>query len=156
MKPSAPGTYSAEDANRRKAGGVPDMLTPADASLVEQISELTRAPEMTPARRVAFHRALDEKLAERSTRFAWPAVGALVAASAAVLLWIRLEPGPMLQEAAPSRSEPAVAAIEKPSEPAADAVEALLYLTSDDAAEQREDGSLPEDYAAIESIFLGG
>lgn len=129
-----------------------DPSNERDAAFVERVSRGYGPPARSDAERAAFDARLRERLEQHSSAGSW--VGRLVpalvvAAVASMLFLVRSEP------TAPTEPAPAVVASTQttklvlPSSPA----EALMALADDDSEGIAE--SLPDDYAAIESLLLG-
>jgi hypothetical protein len=128
-------------------------LTPEEERLVRRIGEVYRAPERSPAARVAFTAALEERLARRRRR-GWKPLVALAAAGAALAFALLLEgdgtaPAP---EAVPD----AAPALQRLAEPASALSPEEVILAIATGAGADADSALPEDYLAIESLVLGG
>lgn len=124
-------------------------LTPEEERFVRRVADVYQSPPLSPARRVAFGRALEERVARAQRRRGGPALvaGAVVAASALLLFAVMRSP-----EGEPA---PRVALGETAGAGAtATPEEAILALATESVADR--DASLPDDYAAIESLFLGG
>lgn len=139
----------------------PRPLTPDERAFVERVAELYRGPDPTPARRVAFTAGLERRLERRtlfrSRRYAW--LGAAFAATGALLLLVQASPtsdpgseragrGTAPSGALPERSVAGAGA--------APADGAWLSLSGTFSGEPGADWelSLPEDYVAIEGLWL--
>jgi hypothetical protein len=145
-----------------------------DEVFVDRMREVYQAPERSAARNAAFYARLEERLEERRRGVPW--LGALVGAAAAAALALlvltgtedeRDEPGSsdarqvVRNEVVPTTGERET---EEGSASSASAVEdALVALTygyeygEDDGSDASGlEESLPNDYVAIESLFLGG
>lgn len=134
--------------NRRTQSNDPG-LDRDEQAFVRRVAELYTAPETSASRRVAFNARLEERLARRQ-RWSWrPALASAVAAVALAVLAVGRLGGPAVS--------PGTGAAGRPPAVAADAEtpeRALLALAAEGAPDQEEE--LPEDYLAIESLFLGG
>jgi hypothetical protein len=130
-------------------------LNPEDRAFVDRLSNAYAAPEMSPARRVAFRKQLDRRTtAPRGAKgLRWVTAG-LVATLAAVLLLTSTSNPPS------SENVPAQVALEDGVIVAPDATlqettpeEALFSLAFESQFDEASD--LPDDYEAIASLFLG-
>ena len=104
---------------------------------IERVSRAYRAGPMPAARRSAFSAALEERLQRPDRRPLWGALGAAAVAALAAL-WLGV-PG------APESAGPGVESALRE-----------LSLAADPWREEGLDDSLPEEYLAIESLFLEG
>jgi hypothetical protein len=140
-----------------------DERRPEDGQWIERVRDAWQAPAQTPNQRAAFDDRFEERMEQRSRRQWLRPVGILAtAALAAALLWnAALMPTPTPTEAplmaeattAPAtRAEIADAWIEFGDE--AYAVGAAYSANSSEAVDAL-DASLPDDYAAIESLLFG-
>ena len=112
-----------------------DELTPEQRRFVARVAGAYRAPERSRARSEAFQREVESRAARpRAARWLPAFAGALAAAAIA---WLAIAVG-----RAPIPSEPTQIAT---------AEEAILALSAD---EESRDEALPEEYAAIASVFL--
>ena len=119
----------------------------SEEEFVDRLAAAYAPAPMTAGERAAFDAAIRARL-ERPTR--WPMlVPALGAAAAAALVWFVFfqTSGPL----SPSGQEESAAVV-------ASSWEDELFLSSDlSASEDREESeTLPDDYLAIASVFLGG
>jgi len=118
-----------------------------DAKLVAALRETFRAPERTAARNAAFDARLAARLREGGGGFSW--WGGVAAAAASVALALVTLSGVEPRPAPEAALEAALAAVSYADE----------YAESDagsaGSAEGDFDDSLPKDYVAIESLFLG-
>ena len=124
-------------------------LTREEQRFVARVADAYRAPPLSAARRAAFHAQLDTRIARPRSARLFPALaGAL---GAAALAWLVLAgPGSEFRNV---EEEPRTARVAAPAPAAvATAEEAILALSAD---EEIEDESLPEEYVAIASLFLG-
>lgn len=131
-------------------------LTPEEEAFVRRVAHWSEPPP-SGARRAAFAAGIGERLARRRARGTRGLVAA-AAAAAALLAWSWI--GLPRPAGEPDRGVPAVARGSAAEGTAAAGAaetpeETILALTSagDDAG---EDAALPEDYAAIAGLFLGG
>lgn len=161
----------------------PERLSDADQALVDRIAELSEPTPMTPSQRVAFTDALDARIvARRRRRGAFSAAAAVVVTAALVALAVprfsslpgsdptptapgrslaqsptpALEPAPVADPVPEALSEPQLA---EASDAASDTWEEELIFASDldsliDTSSGADTDELPEDYAAIASLFL--
>lgn len=120
---------------------------PATEAFVRRVNEAYAPPPLTPARRVAFHARLDERL-ERGARPRWGArLAAAGAVAAACVLTLRLaSDGRLAVPLVPPPVVPTATTIASPDE-------ALLVLATE--SETSDEETLPADYEAISSVFLG-
>jgi hypothetical protein len=130
--------------------GAPE-LTRADQRFVARVADAWRAAPLSAERRVAFQARLDARIASRRAALPLRALAGAVAAAAAVWLVVAgLGSGERDGELRIARADdPRPVATE--SARAATAEEAILELSAEDDG---EDESLPDDYAAIASLFL--
>jgi len=127
-------------------------LTADEEALVRRVADAFAPPPRTAAQRVAFQARLEERLETqgRSRRWVWGLAALAAAALAAVVLPMvlgRKAEGP-LQTTIASGSGPAATGAETAQE------DAILAIVVD--SEVASDATLPEDYQAIASVFLGG
>ncbi len=126
--------------------------TPDDEAFVRKVAGLYDPPELSEARRSAFDARLEERLSHRRG-WSWKPVLAGVAVFLAVALLL-LRAG----EAPRTGASPEGLAAQRPVAPVeraeTTAEDAILALTTVTAASAEED--LPEEYVAIETLFLGG
>lgn len=120
-----------------------------DALFVQRIAEIATPPEMSPARRRAFDRRLEERL-ER--RWQWMPVLAPAVAAAALALLVIIGIRPSLDDTADQSVARLPTAVIEAEEVDFEAALLAFSLESFDD----EDVALPEDYLAIEEVFLGG
>jgi hypothetical protein len=154
-------TFDTEDAGSRP------NTTGCDAAFAERVAQIYRAPDLDDDQRRQFDTALRDRI-EASSPWPWfkhPSNGVVwVPAAAALvilLLWQlpNLVDPPLFAEREPSPVAVA-AAWEVPSQAGdsgalvASQEESLLSLAISPVTDPDE--SLPEDYAAIESLFFGG
>lgn len=145
-----------------------DALRPEDESLVRRVAEAWRAPEQTPAERVAFQRRLDARLAKQtrgpSARWLRPLAGAAVLAAGIALALLAVT-GRGVRDAGTIATAPVPVAPAPSPAPATDSArgEAIYALaTEDDDTEDAAAASagsleaLPDDYVAIASLFVDG
>lgn len=140
---------TAEDAADESAQG------PEARAFARRLSEAYAPPPLSAAEQARFDAGLEERLERRRRRGGWlPLLAG--AASAAALLWVLLPAGAPEPEETPA---PRMA----DATPAAQWEYDLIYST--DAAlsgepEEEEDAfpeaMLPDEYAAIDSLLLGG
>ena len=126
--------------------------TPDDEAFVRKVAGLYSPPELSAARRSAFDARLGERLAHRR-RWAWgPVLAGTAVVFALTLIILRAgevpRPGEGPKQLTAQGSGPRPARIETTAE------EAILALTTASAAPVEEE--LPEDYEAIENLFLDG
>jgi hypothetical protein len=115
------------------------VVSQEDARFIERLAQALPRPELSPARRAAFHARLDERR-RRGAVAAWrPGWLALGAASAALALWLALPGAPVPEPVREAQ--------------AADA-EAILALATEEPRDRSE--ALPADYQAIEDLWMGG
>lgn len=122
-------------------------LTPDEAAFVRRLAAAAEPPPMTPARRAAFDRRLEQRLARPRWR---PVLLPAALAAAAVLLLFGLR-GAFDRVETPRVAELPAAVAD------ADEVdfEAALFALAADSFDE-DDTTLPEDYLAIEDELLGG
>ncbi len=137
-----------------------DELGRDDQAFVDRVSAAYRAPELPPSRRVAFREALDRRMADGTRARRWRAAGLLACGALALALaWLGTTlPSPVAPETtnvarAPT---PAETGLEAPLTIAADTTPEEALLSFSDEPLSDEATSLPADYEAIESLFLGG
>ena len=153
----------------------------ADRDFVARLEAAYRAPELPPSRRVAFREGLDRRIGEDRAARRWKGLGlAGAVALSAALAWIGLGSLPVPTEPTlvadstletPATPEPFELA---PAEPTLDPVDTTdaetetiaMNLAADATPEEAllsfgyepltdDATSLPEEYEAIESLFLG-
>lgn len=125
--------------------------TPDDEAFVRKVAGLYSPPELSAARRSAFDARLGERLAHRR-RWSWGPVLAGTAAVFALALLLLLageapRPGEGPESLTAQGSAPRPVRIQTTAE------EAILALTASATPVEEE---LPEDYEAIENLFLDG
>lgn len=120
---------------------------PATETFVRRVNEAYAPPPLTPVRRAEFHARLDARL-ERGARPRWGArLAAVGAVAAASVLALRLaSDGRLAAPVAVPAAVPTTTAIATPDE-------ALLVLATE--SETSDEETLPADYEAISSVFLG-
>jgi hypothetical protein len=126
--------------------------TPDGDAFVREVAGLYTPPEMSAARRSAFDARLGERLSHRR-RWSWgPVLAGTAAVLALALLLLRTgedpRPGEGPARLTAQRPEPRPARIETTAE------EAILALATASAAPAEKE--LPDDYEAIENLFLDG
>ncbi|MGH0028446.1 MAG: hypothetical protein ACQGVC_01540 [Myxococcota bacterium] len=116
-----------------------------DAAFVEHVAQLTRAPQPSAARRVAFQAELDRRIARGA---AWDRLPVWAGGAVALLaLALVLRPGGPV----PGGQGPA----DVPVAGAPSSVEVLLSL-ADEYSDETTDTRLPDEYEAIASLILDG
>ena len=148
-----------------------DEQRPGDAGWIAQIRDSWSRPPLTPNQRVAFDGRLDERLrGNRRADWLFPAgVVATAAILGVVVLKSTLLPGTPtesveLLRASAQAGSSGIAEVAPPDEflTARDVAEAWIEFGDEACASEASgptdasDVSLPDDYAAIESLFLGG
>jgi hypothetical protein len=128
-------------------------LAADEEAFVRRVADAFAPPPRTAAQRVAFQARLEERLEVegRPRRWVWGLAALAAAALAAVVLPMvfgREVEAPVVQTTIASGSGPAATGAEAAQE------DAILAIVVD--SEVASDATLPEDYQAIASVFLGG
>ena len=136
---------------REIKGGDEVRLTAAEEEFVRRLAEAYAVPPLSPSRRVAFNAALERRLEQRRRRGRRaPLAGLAAVAALALLVTVRTWTGDQIVQPLPqSASTPRSAAVASLNTPE----QALLAMLAEPSAEMDE--ALPDDYQAIESVFLG-
>jgi anti-sigma-K factor RskA len=120
-------------------------LNGEEEAFVRKLADSYVAPELSPAERMTFHARLERRLSRRRTVERWRPVfaGAAVAAALAVLVFARA--GVVTPPAGEDSSVVASSASTTPEN-------AILALVTESANGGKVE--LPDDYLAIEDVFL--
>ena len=137
---------------------------PGDAEFVERLASHYAPPPLSPGQRAAWHTALEarlEKRRRRRTLFVPGLATATLAAAALVFsLGGRFGLGPSVSPVRPapgvSTEAPRAAAESLESGHLDDWEYYLLAFQPADSEEEEQHDLLPDDYVAIESVFLEG
>ncbi len=126
-------------------------LTAAEEEFVRRLADAYAVSPLSPSRRVAFNAALERRLEQRRRRGRRvPLAGLAAVAALALLVTVRTWTGDQIVQPLPqSASTPGTAAVASLHTPE----QALLAMLAEPSAETDE--ALPDDYQAIESVFLG-
>ena len=132
----------------------------ADAEFVKRLADHYAPSPLSPGQRAAWDTALAARLEKRHRAVVLP--GLATAALAATLVfglggWFELERDDPSVRPAPEVSATAARTLVVSAEDSAsDLLDDWEYLLAFQPADDEEDGLLPDDYAAIASIFLEG
>jgi hypothetical protein len=122
-------------------------LTPEEGAFVRSIASFYTAPQPSAAERVAFNAKLEQRVARRRT--AWRRAPAFAGAAVVAALGVFV-----LARATVVTPRPGEISSSFASAASTTAESAILALATDSPEEPEE--ALPEDYLAIEDVFLGG
>ena len=131
-----------------------------DAEFVKRLADHYAPSPLSPGQRAAWDAALAARLEKRRRALVLP--GLATAALAAALVfglggWFGFETDDPSVRPAPGVSATAARApVVASQESASDLLDDWEYLLAFQPADDEEDGLLPDDYAAIASIFLEG
>lgn len=121
-------------------------LDARDSRFLERVRDVYQRPEAAPGASAAFDAALEARLSRRTTPIPlWAGLAAATAAVASVAAWVTLGGGSIQPV---SETTPALAQATATFTPE----EALLALAMDESTSD----VLPDDYLAIEGLWLSG
>ena len=131
-----------------------------DAEFVKRLADHYAPSPLSPSRRAAWDTALAARLEKRRRAMVLPGLATAALATALVFGlggWFGLERDDPSVGSAPVVSATAARALVVPAQDSAsDLPDDWEYLLAFQPADDEEDGQLPDDYAAIASIFLEG
>jgi hypothetical protein len=132
------------------------LVSPEEKTVIDRLATHYAPTPMTSARRVAFDRALAERITRRTRVSVLRPVAVVATAWAAVLIWLTAYHGPHSPNGG-ERPATGVVAREGAAQPAGEAnLLTYAYYSAefyDDEGEGEEEGFLPDEYEALVSAF---